>query len=411
MNNTSIIDSFTELKSDKMINKIEIMEILDSVFRFEFRKKYDTDENFDIILNPDNGDLEIWQNKIVVQDGEVENHNTEIEISEVLKVESDFEIGEEYPQEFKISELGRRSILSLRQNLKARIKDYENKSTIEKFEDMIGYIFNAEVHHIKRNMVILLDDEGIEICLPKDNQIPGEFYRKGDTISFVVEEAEIRNNKPYIIASRTSSKFLERIMEQEIPEIFDGLINIKNIVRVPGIKAKVAVETYDDRIDPVGTCVGSRGSRIMAVTRELNGESIDIISYTNNMDLYITRSLKPAVVKFIKVEDGKADVHLNGEDIGKAIGKKGSNIRLTSLLTGLEINLINDEQATEEDIDLMEFSDEVDLWVINEFKKAGIDTAKSLLSYGFSELVNMTDLEDVTIEKMIKIIKQEFVDS
>lgn len=408
MDNKSIIESFSEIKTDKMINKVEIMGILESAFRFELKKRYESDENFDIILNPDNGDLEIWQNKTVVYDGEVENPNKEIEISEVKKIEDDYEVGEEYPQEFKITELGRRSILSLRQNLKSKIKDFENSFTIEKYEDMVGYVFNAEVHHIKRNMVILLDDEGIEICLPRENQIPGEFYKKGDTISFVVEQAELKNNKPYIIVSRTSEKFLEKIMEQEIPEIFDGLITIKKVVRVPGIKAKVTVETYDDRIDPVGTCVGSRGMRISSVTRELNGENIDVISHTNNIELLITRSLKPAKVKTVSLEGDKAVVKLSGEDVGKAIGKKGSNIRLTYLLTGYEIDIINDDQVLEEDIELTEFSDEVDLWVINEFKKVGIDTAKSLLSFEFGELVSMTDLEEETVINFINIIKEEF---
>lgn len=408
MNNTSIIESFTEIKSDKMINKTEIMSILESAFKAELSKKYKSVDNFDIIINPDNGDLQIWQNKIVVHDGEIENNNIEIELSDVLKIESDYEVGEEYPQELKINELGRRSISNLKQNLKSQIKNLENSFIVDKYNKNIGFMCSAEVHHIKRNVVILIDDDGIEIQLPKRNQIPKEFYKKGDIISFVIDTANVINNKPNIIATRISPEFLERLLEQEIPEIFDGLITIKKVVRMPGLKSKVAVDTYDDRVDPVGTCIGRGGSRINLITRELNGENIDIINYTENEHLYITRSLKPAFVKKIDISDNVAKVHVSGDDVGKAIGKGGSNIKLTSLITNFEIDIINDDKVEEEDIELIEFSDEVDMWVIEELKKVGIDTAKTFLSFDYDNLLSMTDLEEETIQKLTKVIKEEF---
>jgi N utilization substance protein A len=384
------------------------MSILEEVFRATLKKKYGTDENFDIIINPDKGDLEIWRNRIVVEDGEVEEPNEEIELSEARKIEPDFEVGEDVSEEVKLAQLGRRMVLSLRQNLVARIHEHDNTIIYKQFIDLVGEIYTAEVHHIRNRVVILLDDEGNEIILPKDRQIPSDFYRKGDNVRGIIESVELKGTKPSIIMSRTAPKFLEKLFEQEIPEVFDGLITIKKAVRIPGEKAKVAVDSYDDRIDPVGACVGMKGSRIHGIVRELGNENIDVINYTNNTQLLITRALSPAKVASLKIdEDNKrVEVMMDPSEVSKAIGRGGFNIRLAGQLTGYEIDVYR--EGMEEDVELTEFSDEIEAWIIEEFKKAGLDTAKSVLEQDIEDLVKRTDLEEETIQDVRKVLSAEF---
>jgi len=384
------------------------MAILEDVFRNALKKKFGDDDNFDIIVNPDKGDLEIWRNRIVVADGEVEEPNQEISLSEARKIEPDFEVGEEVSEEVKLIDLGRRAILALRQNLISKIHEHDNGIIYKQFKDLVGEIYTAEVHHIRHRAVILLDDEGNEIVLPKEKQIPSDFFRKGDNVRGVIDSVELKGAKPTIIMSRSSPVFLEKLFEQEIPEVFDGLITIKNVVRIPGEKAKVAVDSYDDRIDPVGACVGMKGSRIHGIVRELGNENIDVINYTSNLQLYITRALSPARVTSIKInEDTKrAEVILKPEEVSKAIGRGGHNIRLAGQLTGYEIDVFR--EGAEEDVELSEFSDEIEGWIIEEFSKAGLDTAKSILEQDVADLVKRTDLEEETIEDVIRILREEF---
>ena len=408
MENIALIDSFSEFKDEKLIDRVTLMVILEEVFRNTLKRKFGSDENFDIIINPDKGDLEIWRNRIVVANGEVEDPNQEIELSEAHKIEPDFEVGEDVSEEVKLIDLGRRSILSLRQNLVAKIHEHDSTNIFKQFKELEGELYTAEVHHIRSREVILLDDDGNELILPKDRQIGADFYRKGDNVRGIIESVELRGNKPRIIFSRTSPKFLEKLFEQEIPEVFDGLINIKNAVRIPGDKAKVAVDSYDDRIDPVGACVGMKGSRIHGIVRELGNENIDVINYTSNLQLYITRALSPAKVNSLKIdeENKRVQVFLNPEEVSKAIGRGGNNIRLAGQLTGFEIDVYR--EGMEEDVELAEFSDEIEGWVIEEFKKVGLDTAKSVLELDLKELIKRTDLEDETIEEVVKILKEEF---
>jgi N utilization substance protein A len=411
MNKTSIVDSFSELKSVKSINKNEIMKILEETFRNEIIKKFKTDEGFDIILNADNGDVEVWKNKLIVEDVDFTDPINQISISEVNKLHSDFEVGEEYSEEFKIQDMGRRSILNIRQNLKSMIRDFENRNIFNKYTDMIGYIHSGYVQFVNRNIATLLDSDGVEIILEKNSQIPGEFYKKGNSVRGVIESVKIVKNKPVIYISRTSPNFLASLLEEEIPEILEGTVIIKDIVREPGIKAKVVLESYDDRIDPVGICVGNRGSRIKGVLNELNGENIDLINWTENKRLYIIRCLKISTSTNIEIFDEYVNVYVNSEEIGKIIGKNGSNIKLASNLTGLKINIFSEGELVnkdEEDIYIKEFSDEIDNWVINEFIKAGFDTARKVLRSNKSLIVEKTDLEDETVEEVIKLIKQEF---
>ena len=410
MDNLTLIESFSEFKDDKLIDRVTLMAILEEVFRSALRRKYGDDENFDIIINPDKGDLEIWRNRIVVEDDNVEDDNLEIGLTEARKIEPDFEVGEDVSEEVKLIDLGRRAILALRQNLTAKIHEHDNTNVYKKFKELEGEIYTAEVHHIRHKAIILLDDEGNEIVMPKDRQIPSDFFRKGDNIRGVIESVELIGTKPSIILSRTSPVFLEKLFEQEIPEVFDGLITIKKVVRIPGEKAKVAVDSYDDRIDPVGACVGMKGSRIHGIVRELGNENIDVINYTNNLQLFITRALNPARINSMKIdEDNKrVEVILNPEEVSKAIGRGGHNIRLAGQLTGYEIDVFR--EGVEEDVELTEFSDEIDSWVIEELAKAGLDTAKSVLEQDAEDLVKRTDLEEETINDVLKILKEEFED-
>ena len=408
MENLALIESFSEFKDDKLIDRVTLMAILEDVFRNALKKKFGDDDNFDIIINPDKGDLEIWRNRIVVADGEVEEPNQEISLSDARKIEPDFEVGEDVSEEVKLMDLGRRAILALRQNLISKIHEHDNTNIYKQFKDLVGDIYSAEVHHIRHRAIILLDDDGNEIILPKDKQIPSDFFRKGENVRGVIESVELKGSKPAIIMSRTAPEFLEKLFEQEIPEVFDGLITVKNVVRIPGEKAKVAVDSYDDRIDPVGACVGMKGSRIHGIVRELGNENIDVINYTNNTQLYISRALSPARVTSIKLdEDNKrAEVILKPEEVSKAIGRGGHNIRLAGKLTGYEIDVFR--EGVEEDVELSEFSDEIDSWIIEEFSKAGLDTAKSVLEQEVEDLVKRTDLEEETIEEVIRILKEEF---
>ncbi|WP_452230938.1 MULTISPECIES: transcription termination factor NusA [unclassified Lacinutrix] len=410
MENLALIDSFSEFKDDKLIDRVTLMAILEDVFRNALKKKFGDDDNFDIIINPDKGDLEIWRNRIVVADGEVEEPNQEISLTEAQKIEPDFEVGEDVSEEVKLIDLGRRSILALRQNLISKIHEHDNTNIYKQFQELVGEIYTAEVHHIRHRAVILLDDEGNEIILPKDKQIPSDFFRKGDNVKGIIESAELKGNKPAIIMSRTTPVFLEKLFEQEIPEVFDGLITIKNVVRIPGEKAKVAVDSYDDRIDPVGACVGMKGSRIHGIVRELGNENIDVINYTSNLQLYITRALSPARVTSIKIDEvnKRAEAILKPEEVSKAIGRGGHNIRLAGKLTGYEIDVFR--EGAEEDVELREFSDEIEGWIIDEFSKAGLDTAKSVLEQEVADLVKRTDLEEETINEVVRILKAEFED-
>ncbi|MBT8252984.1 MAG: transcription termination/antitermination protein NusA [Flavobacteriaceae bacterium] len=408
MENLALIESFSEFKDDKLIDRVTLMAILEDVFRNALKKKFGDDDNFDIIINPDKGDLEIWRNRVVVADGEVEEPNQEISITDARKIEPDFEVGEDVSEEVKLMDLGRRAILALRQNLISKIHEHDNTNIYKQFKDLVGEIYSAEVHHIRHRAIILLDDDGNEIILPKDKQIPSDFFRKGENVRGVIESVELKGSKPSIIMSRTAPEFLEKLFEQEIPEVFDGLITVKNVVRIPGEKAKVSVDSYDDRIDPVGACVGMKGSRIHGIVRELGNENIDVINFTNNTQLYISRALSPARVTSIKIDDEtkRAEVILKPEEVSKAIGRGGHNIRLAGRLTGYEIDVFR--EGVEEDVELSEFSDEIEDWIIKEFSKAGLDTAKSVLEQEIGDLVKRTDLEEETIQEVIRILKEEF---
>ncbi len=413
MENLALIDSFSEFKDDKLIDRVTLMAILEDVFRNALKKKYGSDDNFDIIINPDKGDMEIWRNRVVVADGEVEDPNQEISLSEARKIEPDFEVGEDVSEEVKLIQLGRRAILALRQNLISKIHEHDNTNLYKQFKDIIGDIYTAEVHHVSPKAVILVDDEGNEIVLPKEKQIPSDFFRKGDNVRGIIESVELKGNKPQIIMSRTSELFLEKLFEQEIPEVFDGLIMVKKVVRIPGEKAKVAVDSYDDRIDPVGACVGMKGSRIHGIVRELGNENIDVINYTTNTQLYISRALSPAKVSSIKIDEAnnRAEVFLKLEEVSKAIGRGGHNIKLAGLLTGYELDVIREGTAAEdEDVELTEFSDEIEAWIIEEFAKIGLDTARSVLNQDVQDLVRRTDLEEETILEVVRILKEEFED-
>ncbi|MBM77568.1 MAG: transcription termination/antitermination protein NusA [Crocinitomicaceae bacterium] len=410
MNAIELIDSFSEFKEMKNIDRVTMMRIVEDVFRSTLKRKYGSDENVDVIINPDKGDLEIWLSREIVPDEDFEDEGTQIKYTEALKIEPDFEIGEEVSQEIKVEDFGRRNILSLRQNLAAKVMELEKDGIYQKYKERVGDIITGEVYQIWKREILILDDDGNELILPKSEQIPSDYFRKGDTTRAVVAKVDLRNNNPVIVLSRTAPEFLARLFELEVPEVFDGLITIKKIVREPGERAKVAVESYDDRIDPVGACVGMKGSRIHGIVRELRNENIDVINWTNNTQLLIQRSLSPAKITNmdIKDEDNRAEVFLKPDQVSLAIGKGGHNIKLASKLTGYEIDVYREGSEDIDDVDLDEFGDEIDSWIIDELKAIGCDTAKSVLEIGSTDLVKRTDLEEETIAEILNVLKSEF---
>ena len=408
MDNLNLISHFAEFKELKNIDKATMIGVLEDVFRHTLQKQYETDENFDVIINPEKGDLEIWRTRTVVEDGEVENSQAQIAISEMRAIDPSYEVGDEYTDEIKLESFGRRAVLSLRQNLASRILDLEKANLYEKYSEKVGEIVTGEVYQVWKKEVLILDDDENELILPKPEQIPNDFYRKGDTIKAIVKSVEMNNNQPRIILSRTAPQFLERLFEQEVPEIFDGLITIKKIVRIPGERAKVAVESYDDRIDPVGACVGMKGSRIYGIVKELRNENIDVVNYTANTQLMIQRALNPAKISSITIDEEKmtASVYLKPDQVSLAIGKGGLNIRLSKMLTGYDIDVYR--EVEEEDVALTEFADEIDGWIIDALKAAGCDTAKSVLELPIEEIATRADLELEQAQKVVAILKAEF---
>ena len=409
MDTSAIIESFIEFKDDKNIDRITLMGLLEQAFRVLLIKQYGSDENFDIVVNANKGDLQIFHNKLIVEDGKIEDENSEIELSEALKVENDFEVGEICAIEKKIEDFGRRAIQTLKQSLISKVLEHDYDIIHKSYKDRIHEIISGDVHHIRHREIILMDENDTELILPRDEQVPSDFFRKGDTVRAIVKEVLFNKGKPRIVISRTSPAFLERLFELEIPEVADGLIVIKNIKRIPGEKAKVAVESYDERIDPVGACVGMKGSRIHSIVRELGNENIDVVNYTDNTKLYITRALSPAKISSIKIneETKSVDVNLKPDQVSLAIGKGGYNIRLAGQLTGYEIDVYRDTDE-EEDVSLTEFLDEIDEWIIDVFKNIGCDTAKSVLELDVKELAKRTDLEEATIIEVQNILKSEF---
>ncbi|MEY5042845.1 MAG: transcription termination/antitermination protein NusA [Bacteroidota bacterium] len=409
MSQLNLIDSFKEFKEFKNIDREAMMGILEEVFRAMIVKNYGDADNFDIIINPEKGDLEIWRNREIVEDGEVENENTQIALSEALKIESDFEVGEEVSEEIKLESFGRRNVLALRQNLAGRIMELEKDVIYRKYKERVGEIISAEVYQIWKREILLVDDEDNELVLPRENQIKSDFFKKGESVKAVVAAVEMRNNHPRIILSRTAPEFLERLFEQEVPEIFDGLITIKRVVRMPGERAKVAVESYDERVDPVGACVGMKGSRIHGIVRELQNENIDVINWTENEQLLMSRALSPAKVSTIELDsvNRTAKVYLKPDQVSLAIGKGGNNIKLAGLLTRYEIDVYREDEDAFDDVDLKEFADEIEPWILEEFVKIGLDTARSVLAIEENELASRTDLEVETIREVLKILKEE----
>tara|TARA_A100001234_G_scaffold214965_1_gene219154 strand:+ start:2325 stop:3566 length:1242 start_codon:yes stop_codon:yes gene_type:complete len=409
----NLIESFSEFKDVKNIDRETMMNILEDVFKSVLAKKYDEQGNFDVIINVDKGDLEIWKNREVVADGEVENGIAQISLSDALKIEDDYEIGEEVSEQVSFeSEFGRRQVLAIRQHLMSRINDQHRDELMKRYEERIGDIIHGEVYQIWRNEILLQDDEGNDLSLPRSEQIPKDFFKKGDNVRAVIKSVELKNNKANIILSRIAPEFVERLFEQEVPEVFDGIITIKNVVRVPGERAKVAVESYDDRIDPVGACVGMKGSRIHGIVRELKNENIDVVNFTENTQLLITRSLSPAKINSITLNEDskKASVFMDADQVSLAIGKGGYNINLAGKLSGYEIDVYRDENTFEDDVDINEFRDEIEDWVIQALKNIGCDTAKSVLELSTEDLVSRTDLEIETVEDVIGILKSEFED-
>ncbi len=415
MESINLIESFSEFKEFKNIDRPTMMSILEDVFRSALGKKYGSDENFDIIINIDKGDLEIWHNRQIVDDEFAEDsfdfdENKHISLTDAHKIDADFEIGEEITQPVRLEDFGRRAVLAVRQNLASRIMDLEKDGIFKKYQERVGDIITGEVYQIWKREILILDDEGNELILPKTEQIPSDFYKKGDTVRAVVSKVEMKNNSPVIVLSRVSPVFLERLFEMEVPEVFDGLITIKKIVREPGERAKVAVESYDDRIDPVGACVGMKGSRIHGIVRELKNENIDVINFTTNASLFITRALSPAKITSVKIDDEtkRAEVFLKPDQVSLAIGKGGHNIKLAGKLTGYEIDVYRDSDVDTDDVDLEEFADEIDAWVLDALKAVGCDTAKSVLELTTDDLVKRTDLEEETIKEVKEILQSEF---
>lgn len=410
MENINLIDSFAEFKELKNIDRATMMIVIEDVFRSVMIRQFGTDENFDVIINIDKGDFEIWRNRVVVEDDKLEDSNAQITLTDALKIDGDYEVGEDVTDEVKLIDFGRRAILNLRQNLASKILELEKDHIYGKYKSKIGDIVTGEVYQVWKKEILILDDEGNELILPKSEQIPSDYFRKGDSVRAIVYKVELRNNNPLIILSRTAPTFLERLFELEIPEIFDGLITIKKIVRVPGERAKVAVESYDERIDPVGACVGMKGSRIHGIVRELRNENIDVINYSANNQLFIKRALNPAKINSIKIiEDIKrAEVYLKPEEVSLAIGKGGLNIRLASQLTGYEIDVYREMEEDDEDVNLDEFGDEIESWVIDALKGIGCDSAKNVLNISRAELIKRTDLEEETIDEVLRILKSEF---
>jgi transcription termination/antitermination protein NusA len=410
MNNERLVESFADFKDFKNIDRVTMMRVLEEVFRTTLKRKYGADENFDIVINADKGDLEIWRNRTIVEDDAVEDENSQIAYSDAIKIEPDFEVGEELSEEVTIESFGRRAIQAAKQNLFNRILELEKEGVLQKYKDREGEVVSGEVYQVWKKEILVLDDEGNELMLPKTEQIPSDHFKKGDSIRAVVLKVEYKNNNPLIIISRTSPVFLERLFELEVPEIADGLISIKNIVREPGERAKVAVESYDDRIDPVGACVGMKGSRIHGIVRELRNENIDVINFTNNRNLYISRALSPAKITSITIDEPnkRASVFLKPDQVSLAIGKGGLNIKLAAKLTGYEIDVFRESDEEEYDVDLEEFADEIDSWIIDELKNIGCDTAKSVLQLSKDELVRRTELEEETVKEILSILKAEF---
>ena len=410
MSNINLIDSFQEFKDFKNIDRPTMMSVLEDVFRSMIRKKFGTDENCDVIVNTDNGDLEIWRTRQVVEDGFSEDDDLEIELAEAKTLDIGLEVGDEHIEQVTLESFGRRAILAARQTLVSKILELEKDEIFKKYKDRVGEIVTGEVYQVWKKETLVLDDEGNELLLPKSEQIPADYFKKGDTVKAVVDKVDMLNSNPKIIISRTAPEFLQRLFEMEVPEIFDGLITIKKIVREPGERAKVAVESYDDRIDPVGACVGMKGSRIHGIVRELKNENIDVINFTNNLQLYIQRALSPAKITSIKLDDEKktAAVYLKPDQVSLAIGRGGHNIKLAGKLTGYEIDVYREADEQDEDVDIEEFSDEIDSWIIDEFKRIGLDTAKSVLALSVNELVKRTDLEEETVKEVLSILQAEF---
>jgi N utilization substance protein A len=409
----NLIESFSEFKDVKNIDRETMMNILEDVFKSVLAKKYEEQGNFDVIINVDKGDLEIWKNREVVADGNIDNPIAQISLSEALKIEDDYEIGEEVSEQVSFeSEFGRRQVLSIRQHLIARIADQHRDELMKRYEARKGELIHGEVYQIWRNEILLQDDEGNDLSLPKNEQIPKDYFKKGESVRAVIKDVQLRNNKANIVLSRIAPEFIERLFEQEVPEVFDGIITIKNVVREPGERAKVAVESYDDRIDPVGACVGMKGSRIHGIVRELKNENIDVVNYTENTQLLITRALSPAKITSVHLNDEKkrASVYMDADQVSLAIGRGGYNINLAGKLTGYEIDVYRDEEVFEDDVAIEEFKDEIEEWIIEEFRSIGCDTAKSILDISAEDLVSRTDLEIETVEEVIRILNSEFED-
>ncbi|MFT4969413.1 MAG: N utilization substance protein A [Chitinophagales bacterium] len=410
MNSIELIDSFAEFKDFKNIDRPTMMKVLEDVFKTLLRKKYGNADNFDVIVNTDKGDLEIWRTREIVGDGDVEDELTQVSITDAVAIEEDYEVGEDCYEKVVIEDFGRRAVLAARQTLISRILELEKDEVYKKYKDRVGDIINAEVYQVWKKEILLIDDEGNELILPKSEQIRMDYFKKGETVKAVVKKVELKNNNPFVILSRTDNAFLAKLLELEVPEIFDGLITIKKIVREPGEKAKVAVESYDDRIDPVGACVGMKGSRIHGIVRELKNENIDILNYTDNLKLMTTRALSPAKIESVDIDEENKSiaVYLKPDQVSLAIGKRGMNIKLAGRMVGYEIEVFRDTDDEEVDIDIEEFSDEIDSWVIDELKKIGCDTAKSVLELSESEVIRRTDLEDETVKEIFEILKAEF---